>query len=61
MGECAYTVNGVDAGFCVLESCLTHAWVFAMVFQFGVELTLLVMSISTINAICHLHHRHVQE
>ena len=35
MGECAYTVNGVDVGICVLESCLTHAWVFAMAFQFG--------------------------
>ena len=35
MGECAYTMNGAGAGICVFESCLTHALVFAMEFQFG--------------------------
>ena len=31
-GECAYTMNGAGDGMCVLEPCLTHAWVFAMAF-----------------------------
>ena len=34
-GECAYTMNGADAGICVLKPCLTHAWVLTIAFQFG--------------------------
>ena len=34
IGACASTIHGAGGGICVLEPWLTHAWVFAMTFQF---------------------------